>query len=507
MNLFKSLKTLVYAFKQEPLPHVLYKLKQKFKPRGTNKPLPVPNIKPITGVTKLPISIVMPTYNTKPELLEKTIKSVLDQTHEYWQLCIYDDGSTNPETIAFLQSIQEIDNRIDVHYGTENLGIALASNACTKLIKYDYTGFLDHDDVLHKHCLSYIADRFSKNPKLSVVYTDELSITEQGNVSSIFKKASFDINAFRCTNYVNHLTVIKTALGENLKWFTPELEGAQDYDLLLRIYEVCGSEEFDYIPYTLYSWRQTPQSISKHQWAKKYVETSGMKALDQHYKRIGVILKSHTGYRIGTYKPVLKTKTNYSVTIHLNFAGSKSILKQTIQSLLEKTEYALFTIKLSPSIEHKIDIKTKRTIAQHNKTNQYLDNQMITHTDFNCYINHPVLITSKSWLSELVHVAILPENHIVAPTLLLKSNKILSQGFKYREEKYVNLNHMGHPRVFKERLSGIITNVQRIYNICYLCARNRQVENESITVTPFSEIQVLTEEIQIQEAFISEAST
>ena len=43
------------------------------------------------------ISILMPTYNTKIELLCAAIESVLGQAYQEWQLCIADDASTDPE--------------------------------------------------------------------------------------------------------------------------------------------------------------------------------------------------------------------------------------------------------------------------------------------------------------------------------------------------------------------------------------------------------------------------
>ena len=52
----------------------------------------------IETVAKGPLlSVVMPTYNTPPRYLRWAIASVLRQRFPEWQLCIYDDGSSNPE--------------------------------------------------------------------------------------------------------------------------------------------------------------------------------------------------------------------------------------------------------------------------------------------------------------------------------------------------------------------------------------------------------------------------
>jgi glycosyltransferase involved in cell wall biosynthesis len=51
------------------------------------------------------VTVVIPTYNTEPVLLNKTILSILAQTHQDFDFIIVDDGSTNAGTLAFLLRI------------------------------------------------------------------------------------------------------------------------------------------------------------------------------------------------------------------------------------------------------------------------------------------------------------------------------------------------------------------------------------------------------------------
>lgn len=62
------------------------------------------------------ISIITPVYNIDPKILKKTIKSVLDQIYENWELCICDDGSSNKKTLKYLKSIENKDKRIKIIY-------------------------------------------------------------------------------------------------------------------------------------------------------------------------------------------------------------------------------------------------------------------------------------------------------------------------------------------------------------------------------------------------------
>lgn len=87
------------------------------------------------------ISIVIPLYN-KGKVVSTTIKSVLEQTYQDFEIVIVDDGSTDngPEEVLKFH-----DKRIRlVHQG--NSGVSAARNRGIKEAKYDLIAFLDADD-------------------------------------------------------------------------------------------------------------------------------------------------------------------------------------------------------------------------------------------------------------------------------------------------------------------------------------------------------------------------
>lgn len=60
------------------------------------------------------ISIITPVYNIDKEILKKTINSVLNQIYDNWELCIFDDGSINIDTLNYLKSIEGKDKKIKI---------------------------------------------------------------------------------------------------------------------------------------------------------------------------------------------------------------------------------------------------------------------------------------------------------------------------------------------------------------------------------------------------------
>lgn len=87
----------------------------------------------------------MPTYNSE-NFVSESIKSVLDQTYQDWELVVSDDGSTDG-TLSLVKQFQESDNRIKLLPPSENKGPAHARNLAIAAAQGRYIAFLDSDDL------------------------------------------------------------------------------------------------------------------------------------------------------------------------------------------------------------------------------------------------------------------------------------------------------------------------------------------------------------------------
>ena len=81
-------------------------------------------------------SIVTPTWNTPPVLLEAMIASVQAQWYPHWQLILADDASPSQETRTALAQIS--DPRIQVLFTEQNGGISAATNRAIAAATGDY---------------------------------------------------------------------------------------------------------------------------------------------------------------------------------------------------------------------------------------------------------------------------------------------------------------------------------------------------------------------------------
>ena len=94
------------------------------------------------------ISVIIPTYNREPTI-EKSVKSVLDQSFTDLELIIIDDGSTD-NTQSVIAALN--DNRLRYYY-QKNAGACAARNKGIALAEGDYIAFHDSDDIWHKNKL------------------------------------------------------------------------------------------------------------------------------------------------------------------------------------------------------------------------------------------------------------------------------------------------------------------------------------------------------------------
>ena len=97
------------------------------------------------------VSIITPCYNGE-KYIAQTIRSVLEQTYENWEMLIVDDGSSDGSA-DIIRSFSEADPRIRL-LQQENTGSAAARNAGIRAARGRYLALLDADDLWEPEFLS-----------------------------------------------------------------------------------------------------------------------------------------------------------------------------------------------------------------------------------------------------------------------------------------------------------------------------------------------------------------
>jgi len=276
------------------------------------------------------ISIVMPVYNAVPEELSAAIESVLRQSYEHWELCIADDCSDRREVREILAAFAAQDSRIQVTYRQERGGISRASNTAWQMAAGAYVCFLDHDDTLAPHALSYVCEALNQNSGADLLYSDEDKIGAQGQRTDPFFKPDWSPDLLLSENYLCHLLVIGQDLARATGFLDPAFDGSQDYDLILRATE--QAKRIVHIPKILYHWRAGAASTASSIDNKHYALDAAKRALERSHR-------VEPGLVTGRWRVRYPIPEGSRVSIIIASGGRVDALRTNLESLFGKTMY------------------------------------------------------------------------------------------------------------------------------------------------------------------------
>jgi GT2 family glycosyltransferase len=237
-------------------------------------------------------SIVTPVYETPTAVLWLAVESVLAQTFENWELCLVDDRSPSPRVRELLDACAAMDPRIRVEHRAENGGIVASSNTALAMASGEFVALLDHDDRLHPDALALVHEALLDTPEADYVYTDEDKMTAKGHHAGPFLKPGWSPERMRTQMYTCHLSVLRRSVVEEVGGFDPEYEGAQDWDLILKVTE--RARAVLHVPGVLYHWRGIEGSTAAAiedgggETAKPWAFEAGARAIAAHCERSGV---------------------------------------------------------------------------------------------------------------------------------------------------------------------------------------------------------------------------
>ena len=389
------------------------------------------------------ISVAMPTFNTPAQWLKKAIDSMIKQVYENWELCIADDCSTDPKLRSILSEYAALDKRIKILFREKNGHISEASNTAISMASGDYIGFLDHDDELHPLALLHVAAAIQNNPDAALFFSDEDKISIEGVRSAPYFKPKFNYDLFLSQNMICHFSVYKTTCLKRARGLRVGFEGAQDYDLALRILDLFGADAIHHIPHVLYHWRMIPASTAAGHEAKPYAASAAARAIAEHLARNEVRGKiEEAPGASGFHKVVYGLPEKLpSVEIIIPTRDGSNLLRQCIDSIRNKTTYPnyLITIIDNDSIEQ-ATFELFTSYAQDVRIRVWRDDSpfnysainnriaLISDTELVCLMNNDIEVIEDDWLTEMVSLGILEGVGAVGAKLLYPDDTVQHSG-------------------------------------------------------------------------------
>lgn len=140
------------------------------------------------------VSIITPTWACA-NFIGETIRSVLAQTYQNWELLIQDDCSTDGTDKVVLPFV-EMDKRIKYECNTKNSGAAITRNNALRRAKGRWIAFLDADDLWHPEKLKKQIQFMVEN-NYAFTYHEYTEMSEDGKDLSVYVSGLKKVTAFQ----------------------------------------------------------------------------------------------------------------------------------------------------------------------------------------------------------------------------------------------------------------------------------------------------------------------
>jgi GT2 family glycosyltransferase len=287
------------------------------------------------------LSIVVPVADADPQLLEAAVSSVLGQVYERWELCLVDDGSTNPATRAASIRQVYVDPRIKVRFLGRREGLATASNVGLEMATGELVGFLRAQDTLKPHALFEVVKLLNEAPGTDFIYTDEDHRDEEGRLLDPWFKPGWSPDLLLSTDYLGRLTLIRRELLEDLGGFRPDHEGSHEYDLHLRLAE--ATESIRHLPQPLYTTHRATEAMGETDVSAR-ASAAAKRALQSALERRAVAARVVDTPTRGRFRVRYEVTRDHRVAIIIPTKDHIDLLQRCLESLRAKTSYRNYEI-------------------------------------------------------------------------------------------------------------------------------------------------------------------
>jgi glycosyltransferase involved in cell wall biosynthesis len=389
------------------------------------------------------LSIVMPVYNTAPEILRRAITSVVAQLYPNWELCIADDASDHSYIREILTDFQTADTRIRCHFCEVRGNISVASNAALDLASGDFVVFMDHDDELTEHALYMVAEEINRKPDTQIIYSDQDRLDEQGRRVNPYFKTDWNPDLMLSHNLICHLSAFRRNLIQDVGGLRVGFEGAQDHDLALRCIEQVAEDQIRHIPAVLYHWRQVNESVSENTSTATMSYEAGARAIREHLERqqvaasVSIITDAgspHYRVRYALPNPPL-------VTVIIPTRDRLDLLTRCVGGILNETDYPNIEVMIVDNESSEpATLNYFTSLRQHESVRIVEYKGPFNYSSINnfavkqargeviCLLNNDTEIIHADWLHEMVSHAVRSEIGAVGAKLLFPDDTIQHGG-------------------------------------------------------------------------------
>jgi glycosyltransferase involved in cell wall biosynthesis len=294
----------------------------------------------INKFKNIKVSVLMPIFNAE-KYLEESVRSILSQSHENFELIIINDGSTD-DSLRIIKSIK--DDRIILHSNATNVGISKSLNIGIQLSTGKYIARIDADDSCDKDRILIQLAYMEYYPDVGVLgsWIKLVSQDLRAGASMIhrYPVSHDDICAnLLFSNPFAHPSVIirSDILKKNEFEYKCEFNGFEDWELWFRLYKFTKFinipkplTNYRIYPYSTYSLKYPEREVLQLRFINNYIKQNGC-----NYK---FLKSSKLVNKFSFFKDLIKFKKYFNpFFLSSEFVSSKNLgIRQLDNILIQK---------------------------------------------------------------------------------------------------------------------------------------------------------------------------
>lgn len=396
-------------------------------------------------------SVIVPLYKTPLSFFRDMADSVLQQTYPHWELILVNSTPEEAELKSLVDSYASKDERIRVIELDGNLGITGNTNVGIEAASGEYLCFFDHDDTLEPDILFEYARAIASDPQIDLLYCDEDKLFPNGHYAMPTFKPDFSIDMVRDNNYICHLLTVRTEAYRQIEPSGPELDGAQDHAMVLKISELGG--HIHHVPKILYHWRISETSTAGNSDSKPYATQAGILAVQQHLDRLGIAAKASNAHgRAFRYRVDYQVDASLKASLVVPTRGDIDVLGCFIEGL-QKTSFSNLEIvfvcndSVSPSVREFVsDCGLQQEISVIAASEQFTLSAYCNlgarkaNGNILVFMHDDVIPGEPEWLETMLGFATRPDVGVVGTMTRHADNTIQQAGLSFVRDSIVPLS-------------------------------------------------------------------
>jgi glycosyltransferase involved in cell wall biosynthesis len=198
------------------------------------------------------VSVVIPAYNAAA-FIERTLKTVAEQTYRSFEVLVVDDGSKD-DTQGVVDRFLAANGLPGRCIRQQNKKIAAARNTGIAAARGALIAFLDHDDTWYPDKLALAVAELERRPEIGLLHHPCRIVDADGRPVRLTYEIPGGADAYRSLLLLGNgvcpsaVVVRKTKLAE-VGGFreNPEFDTVEDYDLWMRLARVCRFAMLDQV--------------------------------------------------------------------------------------------------------------------------------------------------------------------------------------------------------------------------------------------------------------------